>query len=93
VLVEVAQVLILGADELLPEQFPRALPCGTLLGENAISQQRRKDARTATESVVLEVGRKERLDVGWVQDVVGTRSDEQILAQVVPRLVVLGDGA
>jgi hypothetical protein len=92
-LVEVAQVLILRANELLAEQFPRAPPCGTLLGENSIAQQRRKDARTTAEPVVLETGREERLYVGWVQDVVCTRSDEQILTQVVPRLVVLGDGA
>jgi len=92
-LVEVAQVLVLGADELLAEQLARVLPGGALLGEDAVSEEGRKDGRAAAEAIVLEVGREEGLHVPGVQDVVGAGPDEQELAQVVARLVVLGDGA
>lgn len=92
-LVEIAEILILRADELLSKQLPRMLPGSAFLGEDAISQQRCKDGRTTAKTIVLEVGRKERFDVCRVQDVVCPRPDEQILAQVVTWFVVLGYGA
>lgn len=55
-LVEVAEVLILGTDKLLPEEFPRVFPGGALLSENALAEERTKNPRAAAETVILEVG-------------------------------------
>lgn len=90
---EVTKVLILGANELFPEQLPRVLPFTSFLCENAIAEERSKDRSASPKSVVCEVRRQDHLDIAGVQYMICSWAEQEVLTPVVPWLIVLCDGS
>jgi hypothetical protein len=68
-------------------------PGGAFLSEDAATKKRGKYRRPASEPVILEVRREEDFDIPRVQNMMGPRADQQILAQHVSGFVVLGHRA
>ena len=56
--VEVTEILILGAGKLLPEKLARVLPCYAFLGEDAVSEQRGEGRWAAAKSVICSSQRQ-----------------------------------
>ena len=86
---EVVKVLILGADELFPQQFSRMFPLTSFLCENAIAEERSKDRSAGPKSVICKVRRQDHLDISGVQYMICSWAEQEVLIQVVPWLIVL----
>jgi hypothetical protein len=60
------------------QEVSRVLPCRTVLGENAVTEQRPEIFFTSTETEIFELSAQNGFDVLWIHSVYRARTQEEL---------------